>query len=137
MITKFKIYENSWEGNNVIDVTNFINAKLAQNLPDIRDNVKEGDTVFYISFQGAFITYKIILQDLGEKFAKTTAVDYYDEKAENGNNLEDIIKQCRLGGDDGSMVYTLAGAYFVFSYEDYIKLDPNFELKIITNKYNL
>jgi len=133
MITQFKIFENN--NDNMVDVEEFIDSKFAQTLSDIRDDVKVGDKVLYTNFQGAFTTYIMTVEDLGEDFAKDTVRDYYDENSEYDYN--DILKQCRLGSSDGMTVFTLAGAYFVFSYEDYLKLDPNFEIKMTTKKYNI
>lgn len=134
MITNFKIFENV--SSNMLDVSDIINVKIAQTLTDIRDDIKAGDTVFYTNFEGSFITYKMVVEDLGEEFAESAAMSYYDSENDQ-ETLEDVTRLCRLGASDDDTTYTLYAAYFVFSYEDYIKLDPHFEIRIVSNKYNL
>jgi len=134
MITKFKIYENN--SDNMIDVTDYVDTKIAKTLPDIRNEIDIDDKVFCTYYDGTFTTYLIEFEDLGDNFARDMAKSYYDPENDN-EAFEDVVKQCSLGVNSEQTIYTIYDAYFVFSYDDYIKLDPNFELKMISKKYNL
>ena len=91
-----------------------VSIELAKSLPDIREEAKVGDVVFGVWFTGGFDAYLLKVEDGGRD---------------------------GLGVGANETWYGLNEAYFVFSYEDYKKLDPYFDMKLEmdreTRKFNL
>lgn len=109
MITKFKIFENKDE-DWIINIDKIIDKNIVSQLDDISDFVKKGDIVIGVWFDGDF--------------------EYYLLKVEE-------IDDGELGACSDDACHLISYSWGIFSLEDYKKYDPNFELKISANKYNL
>lgn len=103
--------ESSW----IINIDDIINVKLCKTLPDISDNVKVGDIVIGVWFDDGFTSYLL-------------KVDKLDDD-DDGKEM--------FGACDNDTCYSLDMALDVFDYNEYTELDPQFEMKLQTRKFNI
>jgi hypothetical protein len=108
------MFENENEDDGwIINIDDIIDSKKCNTLPDVSDKVKEGDVVIGVFFGGGYEAYLMKLIEIS---------------GDEGPSL---------GAADDDTCYDITFAWGIFDYDEYKKLDPEFEYKLKGRKYNL